>query len=61
MDVSRATAEKLGFKARGVANLEVRVLHAPTKAETTYVKYRVYPAVPGYIGAFTSLDVAAAQ
>lgn len=56
LDVSRAAAEVLGFKRAGVANLEVRILQAPDNAEATYKKNRVYPAVPGFIGAFASLD-----
>lgn len=56
LDVSRATAEKLGFARRGVKNLEVRVVAAPTLAETRYKKNRRYAAVPGPIGQFASLD-----
>lgn len=56
LDVSRATAEKLGFARRGVKNLEVRVVAAPTLAETKYKKNRRYAAVPGPIGQFASLD-----
>ena len=56
LDVSRGTAEKLGFKKRGVASLEVRVLSAPTKAEAKYKKNRRYDAVPGPIGQFASLQ-----
>lgn len=59
LDVSRATAEKLGFRDRGVARLQVRVLSAPTKAEATYRKRRRYKPVPGYVGQFASLDAAA--
>lgn len=58
LDVSRGTAEKLGFKKRGVANLEVRVLAAPSKAEARYKKNRRYDAVPGPIGQFASLESA---
>lgn len=58
LDVSRGTAEVLGFKARGLARLEVKVLYAPTASETRYKKHRHYDAVPGYIGAFASLDAA---
>jgi rare lipoprotein A len=58
LDVSRATAEVLGFKTQGVANLEVRILQAPNKTEATYKRNRVYAAVPGYIGDFASLDAA---
>jgi rare lipoprotein A len=58
LDVSRGTAEKLGFKKKGVASLDVRVLHAPTKLEAKYKKNRRYEAVPGPIGSFASLDAA---
>ena len=58
LDVSRGTAEKLGFKKSGVANLEVRVLSSPTKAEARYKKNRRYDAVPGPIGKFASLEAA---
>jgi rare lipoprotein A len=61
LDVSRATAVKLGFKHRGVANLDVRVIDAPTKAEARYKKHRRYEAVPGPIGQFSSLNQAAAS
>lgn len=56
LDVSRATAESLGFKARGVADLEVRVVSVPSESEATYKKNRRYDAVPGAIGTFASLD-----
>ena len=58
LDVSRGTAETLGFKKRGVAKLEVRVMAAPTKAEAKYKKNRHYAPVPGPIGTFASLDQA---
>lgn len=58
LDVSRGTAEALGFKKRGVANLEVRVIAAPTKAEARYKKNRRYDAVPGPIGRYASLEAA---
>ena len=58
LDVSRATAEELGFKKRGVAKLQVRVLSAPTKAEARYKKNRHYDEVAGFIGKFASLDAA---
>jgi len=58
LDVSRAAAEKLGFRARGVASLVISVLQSPTKADATYVRKRVYPAVPGYIGKFATVDIA---
>ncbi|MGQ0456846.1 MAG: septal ring lytic transglycosylase RlpA family protein [Hyphomicrobium sp.] len=56
LDVSRGVAESLGFKARGVADLEVRVVSAPTLAEARYKKNRRYDGVPGPIGQYASLD-----
>jgi hypothetical protein len=61
LDVSRATAEKLGFRQWGVANLHIQVLSAPTQKETVYKKHRVYPAVAGPIGKFASFDLAVAD
>jgi rare lipoprotein A len=58
IDLSRGAAEKLGFAHQGVATLQVRVLEAPTIAEATYRKGRVYLPVPGYLGTFASLDEA---
>jgi rare lipoprotein A (peptidoglycan hydrolase) len=58
LDVSRATAEKLGFAERGVGNLEVRVMSAPSIVDATYKQNRRYPQVPGPIGTFASLDQA---
>jgi rare lipoprotein A len=58
LDVSRGVAEKLGFKSKGVANLDVRVLSAPTLEETKYKKNRRYAPVPGPIGSFASLEQA---
>lgn len=60
LDVSRGTAEKLGFKKRGVASLEVRVISAPSKEEARYKKHRRYEAVPGPIGRYASMDAAMA-
>lgn len=60
LDVSRATAEKLGFTGAGVARLHVTVLKAPTKQETGYRQYRTYSPVPGYIGRIKTLDDALA-
>ena len=55
LDVSRATADKLGFKHRGVAALHVKVVRPPAnKAEATYRKHRRYKPVPGYIGEFAN-------
>jgi rare lipoprotein A len=58
LDVSRATAERLGFKDRGVADLQVRVIDAPATEEATYVKNRTYDRLPGYIGKYDSLNAA---
>jgi len=58
LDVSRAAAEKLGFRQQGVAALVVTVLQSPTKSEASYVSRRVYPKVPGYIGSFATVDIA---
>ena len=58
LDVSRATAERLGFKDRGVADLRVRVIDAPNSEEATYRKGRKYHALPGYIGQYASLEAA---
>lgn len=58
LDVSKGTADKLGFKKRGVAKLEVRVIAAPSKQEAKYKKNRRYEAVPGPIGRFASLEKA---
>jgi hypothetical protein len=56
LDVSRATAERLGFKQRGVARLEVTVIAAPTPAEARYKKHRIYDPVPGPIGQHASVQ-----
>lgn len=58
LDVSRAAAEKLGFRSQGVAALVISVLQSPTKAEASYVRRRVYPSVPGHLGKFEAFDIA---
>ena len=58
LDVSRATAEHLGFAPRGVASLEVVVLKSPEEHEARYVKLRTYEPVPGFIGRFDSFEAA---
>jgi rare lipoprotein A len=58
LDVSRAAAERLGFRDEGVAHLVVSVLKAPTAKEATYARRRVYPKVPGYLGRFGNFDLA---
>ena len=61
LDVSRATAEKLGFKRAGVATLHIQVIEAPTPAESKYRKRREYTPVPGPIGVFASFETAASD
>lgn len=58
LDVSRAAAEKLGFRKSGVADLQVRVIKAPSKAEATYKKNRRYGRVPGFLGQYANLPEA---
>ncbi len=58
LDLSRGAAEKLGFRRRGVARLHVKVLSAPTRSEARYRRHRRYAPVPGFIGAFRSIDEA---
>lgn len=56
LDVSRATAEHLGFRDKGVASLEVAVLKAPEPHEARYKKLRTYAPVPGFLGKFATFD-----
>ena len=58
LDVSRATAHKLGFAGRGVAPLEVLVVHAPSPEEARYQRKRRYEPVPGFIGPADSIETA---
>ena len=58
LDVSRATAEKLGFRQKGVAELMVTVVKAPEPDEARYRKLRRYARVPGYMGMFSSFEAA---
>ncbi|MDZ4843069.1 MAG: septal ring lytic transglycosylase RlpA family protein [Hyphomicrobium aestuarii] len=58
LDVSRAAADALAFRKRGVAKLEVKVLKAPSKAEAGYQRNRRYAKVSGPIGQFSSLTAA---
>jgi rare lipoprotein A len=58
LDVSRAAADKLGFRKQGTAGLVISVLQSPTKSEANYVGRRVYPRVPGYLGKFATVDIA---
>ncbi len=61
LDLSRATAERLGFKRSGVASLHVQVISAPTHTESRYKKNRTYAAVPGPIGKYENFDMAMAD
>ena len=58
LDVSRATAEHLGFLKRGVAALEVVVLKSPEEHEARYSKLRAYAPVPGFLGTFENFEAA---
>lgn len=60
LDVSRATAEKLGFHRKGVAELMVGILKSPEPHEASYKKLRTYDRVPGYIGAYANYHQAQA-
>lgn len=55
LDVSRATAQRLGFERDGVADLEVRVVLSPLAEDAAYRRHRRYDAVPGFIGSYASL------
>jgi rare lipoprotein A (peptidoglycan hydrolase) len=59
LDLSRAAAQRLGF--RGVAKLHVKVLKAPTAAQARYKRNRRYQPAPGYIGQFASIGSASAN
>jgi len=61
LDVSIATAERLGFHNQGVANLVVRVLSAPSEEEAAYRRKRSYDRVLGHIGKFESPEAAMAM
>ena len=58
LDVSRATADRLGFAHAGVATLHTKVVAAPTPAEAKYAKGRSYSPVPGFLGVFDTIDTA---
>jgi len=60
LDVSRAAADKLGFRKQGVASLVITVLQSPTKAEASYMRRRAYAKVPGHLGKFQTVDLALA-
>jgi rare lipoprotein A len=58
LDLSRATADKLGFGKGGVSTVHAKVIAAPTPSEATYKRNRTYASVPGYIGFFDTIDKA---
>ncbi|MEZ5819028.1 MAG: septal ring lytic transglycosylase RlpA family protein [Hyphomicrobiaceae bacterium] len=58
IDVSRATAERLGFSRVGIASLEVMVAYAPSHREARYERRRRYDPVPGFIGSAPSIATA---
>lgn len=58
LDVSIATAEQLGFRGRGVATLETRIIKAPDSQEAKYSRNRRYRPVPGYLGKHDSIGEA---
>ena len=58
LDVSRATADALGFTSRGAAQLQVRVLNAPSEEEATYERNRSYKPVLGPVGQYSSIEEA---
>lgn len=60
LDVSRATAEYLGFFKKGIAELQIAVLKSPVADEARYKKLRVYTRVPGHMGTFASFEQAEA-
>jgi rare lipoprotein A len=60
LDVSRATAEKLGFKGSGTAKLDVEVVKAPAPGEASYRRNRKYEPVLGHIGRYESVEEARA-
>ncbi|HUS96467.1 MAG TPA: septal ring lytic transglycosylase RlpA family protein [Hyphomicrobiaceae bacterium] len=58
LDLSRAAADRLGFRHRGVARVVIKVLRAPTQRQARYSRNRTYAPVPGYVGVFASIDSA---
>jgi rare lipoprotein A (peptidoglycan hydrolase) len=61
LDVSRGTAEKLGFSKGGVMQLLSVVISAPSEPEARYQRGRVYPKVRGYLGTFENLALASLE
>jgi rare lipoprotein A len=61
LDVSRATAEKLGFSKGGVMQLLSVVVSAPSEPDARYQRGRVYPKVRGFLGTFDNLALASLE
>lgn len=58
LDVSHGVADRMGFGGGGVMRLVSVVIAAPLEPEARYVRGRVYPKVPGYLGNFETLELA---
>lgn len=58
LDLSKATADRLGFGHGGISVVHAKVLAAPSQAEATYKRNRTYASVPGYLGFFDTIDKA---
>ncbi len=58
IDVSAATASALGFRAKGLADVEVRVIAVPSADEAMYQRRRRYWPVHGPIGTHASIAAA---
>jgi Lytic transglycolase len=61
LDVSRGTAEKLGFNKGGVMQLLSVVITAPSELDSRYQRGRVYPKVRGFLGTFDNLALASLE
>ncbi len=57
LDVTRRIAEDMGFAERGVTQLMVVVVAAPSPSEARYRRGRSYATSYGYIGRFTGEDL----
>lgn len=58
LDVSRAVAERLGFKVGGTMELLSTVIAAPSEPEARYVRGRSYAKVRGFLGIFDNIALA---
>ncbi len=55
LDVSRAVAERLGFRIGGTMELLATVIAAPSETEAHYVRGRSYAKVRGFLGTFDTI------